>query len=92
LIYVAEFDLQPIICKKDYLEFLKRGKIYYRPKHKTESTDNFSHHDMRELIYFATEKYHLMQSKLCEKFKDLESNDEEMKKTREFFNKEAEGF
>ena len=73
VINVLEFSELPTICKKDGGDgMLQRSKIYIRPKKKTETSDNFSHHDMRELLDLATEKHHKRQLKIHEKFKKLE--------------------
>jgi len=73
IINVLEFSELPTICKKDGGDgMLQRSKIYIRPKKKTETSDNFSHHDMRELLDLATEKHHKRQLKIHEKFKKLE--------------------
>ena len=94
-INILEFEEQPVICKKDLQRnnkiHLNRGHLYYRPKHKIESTDNFSHHDMRELMMFATEKFHSAQLKSCEKLKEVKPSDDEKIK-KEFFDKELDGF
>lgn len=73
VINVLEFSELPTICKKDGGDgMLQRNKIYIRPKKKTETSDNFSHHDMRELLDLATEKHYKRQLKIHEKFKKLE--------------------
>ena len=97
ILSILEFEQQPVICKKDYQgngkKCLERGRIYYRPKNKIESTDSFSHHDMRELMMFATEKFHSIQVKACKKLKESEQNEEDKKiKTKEFFDGELKNF
>lgn len=73
VINVLEFSEIPTICKKDGDDgMLQRNKIYIRPKKKTETSDNFSHHDMRELLDLATEKHYKRQMKIYEKFKKLD--------------------
>ena len=72
VIGVSEFSELPTICKKDGCDgLLQRNKIYFRPMKNTETTDNFTHHDMRELLDLATEKYYIKQMRIYKKFKKL---------------------
>ena len=72
VIGVSEFLELPTICKKDGCDgLLQRNKIYFRPMKNTETTDNFTHHDMRELLDLATEKYYIKQMRIYKKFKKL---------------------
>ena len=72
IIDVSEFSELPTICKKDAPKGnLKRGKIYIRPKRHTETSDNFSHHDMRELLDLATMKHHKKQVETCQKYEKI---------------------
>lgn len=93
IINVLEFLELPTLCKKDGGSgILQREKIYIRPRKNTETTDNFSHHDMRELLELATEKYYVKQKKLCEKFKKLDEMENENLQTQEQFDKEVSDF
>ncbi len=56
VIEVAEFETTPHICKRDYLEVLRRGMVYVRPRGKPESVPVPSHGDMRELLDLAITK------------------------------------
>ena len=88
---MLEFSELPTICKKDGGGgILQREKIYIRPRKNTETTDNFSHHDMRELLELATEKYYVKQKKIHEKFKKLDET--EGKNLQEQFDKEVSDF
>lgn len=83
VINALEFSELPTICKKDGGGgILQREKIYIRPRKNTETTDNFSHHDMRELLELATEKYYVKQKKIYEKFKKLDEAESETLKTQ----------
>ena len=91
IINVLEFSELPTICKKDGGGgILQREKIYIRPRKNTETTDNFSHHDMRELLELATEKYYVKQKKIHEKFKKLDETED--KNLQEQFDKEVSDF
>lgn len=72
VIDVLEFSELPTICKQDGGGgILQRSKIYIRPRKNTETSDNFSHHDMRELLDLATAKHHKRQMMIYERFKKL---------------------
>lgn len=84
VINVLEFFELPTICKKDggINGKLQRNKVYIRPRKNTETSDNFSHHDMRELLELATEKYYVKQMKVYEKFKKLKETGSETLKSQ----------
>lgn len=56
LIQVKEFDVIPIICKKDWGDILHRGQIYTRSRGKPESVAVPSQSEMREIMDMAIEK------------------------------------
>ena len=73
IINVLEFSEIPTVCKKDGDSGnLQQSKIYTRPKRKPETTDNFSHSDMRELFDLAIEKRYKKQIMRHEKFSKLD--------------------
>ena len=56
IIQVSEFDLVPVLCKKDG-KGLRKGAIYIRTKHKRwASEEPKTHEEMREIIDLATDK------------------------------------
>ena len=66
---VREFRDVPIVCKRDgkrsCSDHLRRGSIYHRPSHRTESTDRFEPADMRELVQLAATKQHHRMHRQC---------------------------
>lgn len=66
---VREFRDVPIVCKRDgkrsCSDHLRRGSIYHRPSHRTESTDRFEPADMRELVQLAATKQHRRMHRQC---------------------------
>jgi predicted HTH transcriptional regulator len=56
ILYVAEFDDIPILCKKDYPDILRKGACYVRPRKKPETTEIPTQEDMRDLLDLAAEK------------------------------------
>ncbi len=66
VLYIAEFDDIPILCKKDYPDVLRKGACYVRPRRKPETTEIPTQEDMRDLLELAAEKRlrkHLEQTK-----------------------------
>ncbi|MCK4643362.1 ATP-binding protein [bacterium] len=49
VIQIKEFDLYPVICKKDSVT-INEGEIYCRPKRKNESVKIPSQNEMREIL------------------------------------------
>ncbi len=91
IINVLEFFELPTICTKDGGNgILQRNKPYIRPRKNTETTDNFSHHDMRELLDLAVEKHYKKQMKIYEKFKKLDEI--ENKNLKKQFDEEVSDF
>ena len=66
VIQVAEFEDTPIICKKNYNDIIKEGRIYGRPHRRIESSDNLSAEDLQEIIDLAIEKRTRRQMRLFE--------------------------
>jgi len=56
ILYIAEFDDIPILCKKDYPDVLRKGACYIRPRRKPETTEIPTQEDMRDLLDLAAEK------------------------------------
>lgn len=55
-IHVPEFDSQPVICKGDYQDILKKGRIYSRSYTNPECTPNLTGEELREIIELAKTK------------------------------------
>jgi len=59
-IRVHEFELVPVICKKDYKArnrmVLRKGAIYVRPRGRPETVEVPSQKEMRDLLDLATRK------------------------------------
>ncbi len=56
VLYVAEFEDIPILCKKGYSDVLRKGACYVRPRRKPETTEIPTQEDMRDLLDLAAEK------------------------------------
>lgn len=56
MIEVAEFEIAPYVCRRNYPQVLQEGMTYVRPRGKPESVPVPSHADMRELLDLAITK------------------------------------
>lgn len=56
LVSVNEFDIIPILCKKTFDPFLRKGACYVRTRRKPETVEIPTQEDMRDLLDLAIEK------------------------------------
>lgn len=56
ILYVAEFNDIPVLCKKPYPDVLRQGACYVRSRRKPETTEIPTQEDMRDLLELAAEK------------------------------------
>jgi predicted HTH transcriptional regulator len=86
IIEVFEFELIPVICKKDYTGVLQKGNIYTRPRRIPETAAIPSQTEMREIIDIAIEKgIRNFQIKLSKMGMGIKSNERD---SGELFDKE----